>query len=97
LAQIERLVGADNIGRDDVIPLPEVADPRGGPAAGQTDDWWRSVRQALVEPAFAFSATLTNVSPLHAGHTGAGIVIAVSTATVRSRCTWRHRASSHRA
>jgi len=82
LAQIERLVGADNIGRDDVIPLPGAADPRGGPAAGEAeaDDLVALDAPGVsIEPAnYAFNATLTNVAPLHAaGHTGAGIVIAV--------------------
>jgi hypothetical protein len=29
LASIERLVGPDNIGRDEIIPLPATHDPRG--------------------------------------------------------------------
>jgi hypothetical protein len=29
LPEIERLVGPDNISRDEVIPMPEVADPKG--------------------------------------------------------------------
>jgi hypothetical protein len=37
LLQIERIVGADNIGRDELIPLPEVADQRGGPVAGEAE------------------------------------------------------------
>lgn len=82
LPQIERLVGADNIGRDDLIPLPQTADPRGGPAAGEADADTLIVLDAPagpIDPAnYAFNATLTNVAPLHAaGHTGAGIVIAV--------------------
>ena len=82
LLQIERLVGADNIGRDDLIPLPETVDPRGGPAAGEADaeDLFALDAPAVsIEPAnYAFNAALTNVAPLHAaGHTGAGIVIAV--------------------
>lgn len=82
LAQIERLVGVDNIGRDDVIPLPDVADPRGGPAADEAEADGLVALDApggSIEPAnYAFNATLTNVAPLHAaGHTGAGIVIAV--------------------
>jgi hypothetical protein len=82
LLQIERLVGADNIGRDDLIPLPETVDPRGGPAAGEADaeDLFTLDAPAVsIDPAnYAFNAALTNVAPLHAaGHTGAGIVIAV--------------------
>ena len=82
LAQIEKLVGPDNIGRDDIIPLPQTVDPRGGPVAGEADaDGIVSLDAPVVSIApanYAFNATLTNVAPLHAaGHTGAGIVIAV--------------------
>ena len=82
LPQIERLVGADNIGRDDLIPLPETVDPRGGPAAGEAEAEDLIALDApggSIEPAnYTFNATLTNVAPLHAaGHTGAEIVIAV--------------------
>ena len=80
LPQIERLVGADNIGRDELIPLPEVTDPRAGSVVAEAEaDEVVSLDGASVEPAnYAFNATLTNVAPLHAaGRTGAGIVIAV--------------------
>lgn len=82
LAQIENLVGPDNIGRDEIIPLPEVDDPRGGPVAGEAeaDDMvMLGGPGASVEPSnYTFNASLTNVAPLHAaGHNGAGIVIAV--------------------
>ena len=82
LAQIEKLVGPDNIGRDEIIPLPEVDDPRGGPVTGEaeSDDVVILDRQGTaVDPTnYAFNATLTNVASLHAaGHNGAGIVIAV--------------------
>ena len=70
LLQIERLVGADNIGRDELIPLPEVADPRGGPVAGEAeadDVVMLDGPGVSVDPAnYAFNATLTNVAPLHA-------------------------------
>jgi hypothetical protein len=83
IPQIERLVGAGNIGRDDIIPLPEVVDPRGGlveasvhaedvvalDAPGATGD---------VPANYSFNALHTNVAPLHAaGYTGDGVVIAV--------------------
>jgi subtilisin family serine protease len=82
LLQIERLVGADNIGRDEVIPLPETSDPRGGAVAGEAeaeDIVMLDAPGAAIEPAnYAFNATLTNVAPLHeAGQIGTGIVIAV--------------------
>ena len=82
LLQLERMVGADNIGRDDLIPLPETSDPRGGLVAGEAeaeDVVTLDTPGTGIAPAnFAFNAALTNVAPLHAaGHTGAGIVIAV--------------------
>jgi hypothetical protein len=83
VAQIERLVGADNISRDEMIALPETADPKGSgeesvleaedvvpvdaPAAG-----------GAVPSNYSFNAIHTNVAPLHAaGQTGDGVVIAV--------------------
>jgi hypothetical protein len=82
LAQIEKLVGPDNIGRDEIISLPEVDDPRGGPVAGEAeadDVVMLGEPGSSVDPAnYAFNATLTNVAPLHAaGHNGTGIIIAV--------------------
>jgi hypothetical protein len=82
LPQVERLVGADNIGRDQLIPLPVTADPRGGNVAGEADaeDVVMFDEPGLtVGPAnYTFNATLTNLAPLHAaGRIGAGIVIAV--------------------
>ena len=82
LTRIERLVGADNISRDDLIPLPHTADPRGGPAAGEADAddlvTLDGAGPAIAPANFAFNATLTNVAPLHAaGFTGTGIVIAI--------------------
>jgi hypothetical protein len=82
LPRIERLVGADNIGRDELIPLPETADPRGGSVSGEADADQVVTLDApgvSVDPAnYAFNAALTNVASLHAaGKTGAGIVIAV--------------------
>ena len=80
LPRIERLVGSGNIGRDELIPLPEVAEPRGGSVVAEAEaDEVVSLDGASTEPAnYAFNATLTNVAPLHAaGRTGAGVVIAV--------------------
>jgi subtilisin family serine protease len=82
LAQIEKLVGPDNIARDEIIPLPEVNDPRGGAAGAEAeadDVVMLDGPGAPIEPAnYNFNATLTNVAPLHAsGRTGAGVVIAV--------------------
>ena len=37
LATIERLVGPDNIGRDDMILLPDLTDPRGGAVIGEAE------------------------------------------------------------
>ncbi|MCL4848220.1 MAG: S8 family serine peptidase [Acidobacteria bacterium] len=83
LREIERLVGADNVGRDDIIPLPVVDDPKGGSveAVVEAEDL-----VALDAPGgagevpanYAFNVLHTNVAPLHAaGYTGDGIVIAV--------------------
>ena len=83
LAQIERLVGPDNIGRDEIIPLPEIVDPRGGAVGGEAeaDDVFVLDGPAAgdVVPAnYNFNATFTNVAPLHAaGRIGTGMVIAV--------------------
>jgi subtilisin family serine protease len=80
LPQIERLVGPDSIGRDELIPLPEITDPRGGPVSGEAEaEDVFSLDGFGVEPAnYTFNATLTNVAPLHAaGQIGTGIVIAV--------------------
>ena len=82
LPQIERLVGPDNIGRDELIPLPEITDPRGGPVSGEAeaeDVVSLDGPDAGVTPQnYTFNATLTNVAPLHAaGQIGTGIVIAV--------------------
>jgi subtilisin family serine protease len=83
LAQIERLVGADNIGRDELIPLPQTRGPKGGPVSGEAEaDEFILLDQpggAPVSPAnYNFNAIHTNVAPLHAaGHLGTGIVIAV--------------------
>jgi subtilisin family serine protease len=83
LAQIEQLVGPDNIGRDDVIPVPEVVDPRGGPAGGEVEAEDFFIMDAPGSPGaipanYNFNAAHTNVAPLHAaGHVGTGVVIAV--------------------
>jgi subtilisin family serine protease len=82
LAQLESLVGPDNIGRDDIIPLPETQDPRGGPVSGEVAaETFVSLDNAAADvlPAdYNFNAEFTNVAPLHeAGFTGAGLVIAV--------------------
>ena len=82
LAQIERLVGPDNVGRDEIIPLPAVDDPRGGAVDGEAeadDVVTLDAPGVAIEPAnYIFNATLTNVAPLHAaGQNGAGVVIAV--------------------
>ncbi len=83
LAQIERLVGPDNIGRDEIIPLPATSDPRGGTVGGEAEADEAFVLDGAasgdVVPAnYNFNATLTNVAPLHAaGLNGAGVIIAV--------------------
>jgi subtilisin family serine protease len=83
LAQIERLVGPDNIGRDEIIPLPEIDDPRGGAvrAEAEADEVFVLDGPAggdVVPANYNFNATFTNVAPLHAaGHIGTGMVIAV--------------------
>ena len=71
------------LGRHDLIPLPESVDPRGGPVAGEADAEdlvTLDASGASIEPAnYAFNATLTNLAPRHAaGHTGAAIVIAAA-------------------
>ena len=79
---IERLVGPDNVGRDELIPLPGTTDPRGGAVQGEAeaDDMVPLDAPGVsIDPAnYAFNAALTNVAPLHAaGQNGAGVVIAV--------------------
>jgi hypothetical protein len=79
---IERLVGPDNVGRDELIPLPDTTDPRGGSVEGEAeaDDMvMLDAPGVAIDPAnYAFNAALTNVAPLHAaGQNGAGVVIAV--------------------
>lgn len=82
LPEIERMVGPDNIGRDEMIPMPQVDAPKGGTLDGtvQADD------VVVLEtpggdqsPAdYSFNNLHNNVAPLHAaGHTGADIIIAV--------------------
>src|SRR5262245_36645855 len=83
IAQIEHLVGADNIGRDEVIPVPEVVDPRGGSVGGEVEAEDVVMMEAPGAPGaipanYNFNAALTNVAPLHAaGQIGTGVVIAV--------------------
>ena len=82
MASIERLVGPDNVGRDELIPLPATTDPRGGTVEGEAeaDDMvMLDAPGVSIDPAnYAFNAALTNVAPLHAaGQNGAGVVIAV--------------------
>ena len=83
MAQITSLVGADNIGRDDVIPLPQPVDAKGGPAHGEAEADDVVLLDALdsagpVPANYTFNAIHTNVRPLHqAGNIGTGIVIAV--------------------
>jgi subtilisin family serine protease len=83
LALVERMVGPDNVGRDDLIPLPEIVDPRGGPVAADAEA--EDVISldgpgggSIVPANYLFNADLTNMTPLHAaGYFGTGIVIAV--------------------
>ena len=83
VAQIEQLVGANNLGRDEIIPLPDVTDPRSGAveAVAEADDVvaLEAPGSAGAEPAnYSFNATHTNVAPLHAaGQIGTGAIIAV--------------------
>jgi subtilisin family serine protease len=83
LAQLEQLLGPDNISRDEIIALPSTTDPRGGAVSGEAEaDGVVSLEGAggeIILPAnYNFNATLTNVGSMHAaGLTGAGIVIAV--------------------
>ena len=79
---IERLVGPDNVGRDELIPLPVTTDPRGGSVDGEAEADEMVTLDApgvSIGPAnYVFNAALTNVAPLHAaGQNGAGVVIAV--------------------
>jgi subtilisin family serine protease len=83
LPQIERLVGPDNIGRDELLTLPAVQDPRGGTVSGEAEAEDVVVMEAPGTPGavpanYTFNATHTNVAPLHAaGLIGTGVVIAV--------------------
>ena len=81
--QIEQLVGPDNIGRDDIIPLPSLDDPKGGSLGMEieADDVVlldAPGAQGGVPLNYTFNAAYTNVAPLHAaGRIGSDIVIAV--------------------
>lgn len=83
LPEIERLVGPDNIGRDEMIPMPQVDDPKGGTleATVEADDVVVLDTPAGAEQApadYSFNNLHNNVAPLHAaGHTGTGMIIAV--------------------
>jgi subtilisin family serine protease len=83
LAQVESLVGPDNIGRDEILLLPETRDPRGGAVGGEVEAasvfMLDNVPAGDVVPAnYNFNSVFTNVAPLHtAGYLGSGIVIAV--------------------
>ena len=83
LPTIERMVGRDNISRDDVIPLPEVADPKGGVLDGTAEaDAIVSLERGSPDTGSPAAYTINNihtrVAELHAaGKTGAGAVIAV--------------------
>ena len=81
--QIERLVGPDNIGRDELLTLPEIRDPRGGAIGGEAEAEGVVAMEAPGTPGavpanYTFNAAHTNVAPLHAaGLIGTGMVIAV--------------------
>jgi len=83
ITRIEKLVGANNIGRDDIIPLPELSDPRGGDIEARAEAEAAIPLGAVGSDSqlpsnYTFNNMHTNVQALHtAGHTGAGIVIAV--------------------
>lgn len=83
LASIERLVGPDNIGRDEILSLPETSDPRGGAVGGEVEAdslyMLDHVPAGEVVPAnYTFNGAFTNVAPLHLeGYEGSGMVIAV--------------------
>lgn len=81
--RIERLVGRDNIGRDELIPLPETVHPRAGVveavAEAETAVPLDGAAPGSELPAnYTFNNVHTTVATLHrAGHRGSGIVIAV--------------------
>ena len=83
LPQIERMVGRDNIGRDDIIPLPETADPKGGvleavAEAEVTIPLESGTPDPSAPSAYTINNVHTKVADVHAlGHAGAGAVIAV--------------------
>lgn len=83
IPMVEKLVGRDNFGRDDLIPLPATKDPKGGAAIGDAEAdgviTLESVGDLGAVPSdYAFNAVHTKASTLHAaGYTGTGIVIAV--------------------
>ena len=83
LPQIERMVGRDNIGRDDIIPLPETADPKGGVLEAVAEgEVTLPLESGTPDPSAPSAYTINNVhtkvAEVHAlGHAGAGAVIAV--------------------
>jgi subtilisin family serine protease len=82
LAQIQALVGGDNLSRDELIPLPQVADPRSGRIEAVVEAEASFPAEAsgdLQLPAnYTFNAGFTNVDSLHAeGFDGDGVIIAV--------------------
>jgi subtilisin family serine protease len=81
LGRIEQMVGADNISRDEILAVPETSDPKGGSldvSADADDVVMVDSAMEAVPNNYAFNAVHTNVQPLHAaGHTGAGVIIAV--------------------
>lgn len=83
LLAIERMVGRDNVSRDELIMLPEVFDPKGGAidaiAEAESSVALDAASGSLAEPlGFSFNNLHTKATVLHtAGHIGTGSVIAV--------------------
>lgn len=81
LPTIQRLVGAGNIGRDEIVPLPVVDDARTGGLVQAEADLAVPIEPGSTDAVplnYTYTVALNGLSGLHAaGHTGAGIVVAV--------------------
>jgi subtilisin family serine protease len=88
---LEKIVGTDNIGKDDLLAIPGHSDPRGGEATGTEEA--ESVAEASADISamaqahpnnYVYTGGMTGASSLHAqGFTGSGIIVAVIDSGIR--------------
>lgn len=92
LSILEKIVGADNIGKDDVLTIPGYEDPRGELSEGLAEaesavevSVADVTAMAQADPHnYVFTGGMTGASSLHAmGFTGSGIVVAVIDSGIR--------------